>query len=223
MPTPALPHPADPSAVTGFAEALADDLEAFTPPHDGEAPAEPFAILDESQAIWAARKLARFTTRIRERARAAQIERSRIDAWLAEANAADVDAAEYFEGLLMDWHKVQRAHDSKLKSIKLPHATLKSRASSPSIGFEPGDRDPDELLTTEPVEALQLARVKREPNRKEAKALLTSGVIAQGPALKLEDGSDDPHRFSVIDSNGEVLEGWIVKQGEVSYSVDPIL
>lgn len=123
----------------------------------------PFRVENDEQAAWAMRKFANACKKIEENEAILARERLRWQAWLDEVNGSIAKEAAYFEDLLTDY--LRRERDSR-KSIKLPHGTVKSRAST-RVHVEEGfvewakSNRPDLLRTkVEP----DLAAIKQEQN-----------------------------------------------------------
>lgn len=92
---------------------------------------ERFKITDINAANWALRKISAAQAAIREADALADAEISRINQWLEGQVRTLQDTVQFFEGLLNEYHQQELAQDSKRKTIKLPHGTLKMRAQQP--------------------------------------------------------------------------------------------
>lgn len=165
----------------------------------GEEPQkESFRILDDAGATWAMRKLYALQQQIEENQSIADAETMRITEWLQSVNQKIASDAEYFIKILEDYHHRQRESEGR-KTIKLPHGTLNSRASTAKVKVV----DPELFVKWAKDVDENLIRIKKEPNQAEINKLLTidgDKVISQ--------------------STGELAEGVIVTPESVKYSVE---
>lgn len=108
-----------------------------------EAPEEKerFRIETKDQAAWALRKMSRIQAEIEENNKVAQAEIERVTAWRDEENEKLERSISFFESLLHEFFHSQRESDPKLKTMKLPHGTLKMRKQQPQYEY-----DEDQLL-----------------------------------------------------------------------------
>ena len=97
---------------------------------------ERFKIESKDQAAWALRKMSRIKAEIEENNKVAQAEIERITAWRDEENEKLERSISFFEGLLYEYFMALRQEDPKLKTIKLPHGTLKMRAQQPQYEYD---------------------------------------------------------------------------------------
>ncbi|MCL6560803.1 MAG: host-nuclease inhibitor Gam family protein, partial [Firmicutes bacterium] len=86
-----------------------------------------FVIETTEQAIWALRKIARIEKERQEAREAAQLEKARIEEWLAAEEKRCDQARAHLDFLLEEWHRKIIAENPKRKTIKLPHGTLELR------------------------------------------------------------------------------------------------
>jgi phage host-nuclease inhibitor protein Gam len=93
----------------------------------GEPIQEGFVIDTMEKAEWAMRKLAKITRDNKNDEEMAQVELDRINGWLTERQLSRKREVEFFEGLLTKYHSDLLLIDGKLKTVKLPHGTLKAR------------------------------------------------------------------------------------------------
>lgn len=101
---------------------LIDTVESFGIPEDQEQ-RERFRIEDKSQAAWALRKMSKIRAEMDENIMTAQAEIERIVGWRDGEN-----------------EKLQRSvafeDDPKLKTMKLPHGSLKMRKQQPEFQYD---------------------------------------------------------------------------------------
>lgn len=102
---------------------------------------ERFRIETKDQAAWALRKMSRIKAEQDENTQAAQAEIDRIAVWRNEENEKLQRSVSFFESLLHEYFMQLREDDPKLKTVKLPHGSLKMRAQQPQYEY-----DEDQLL-----------------------------------------------------------------------------
>lgn len=121
----------------------------------------PFRVENDEQAAWAMRRFAAACKKIEENEAILAREKLRWQAWLDEVNAPLSKDAAYFEDLLKDY--LRRERDNR-KSIKLPHGTIKSRATQPKYEIQPG------FIEWAKENAPQLLRIEHKPDMAAIKA-----------------------------------------------------
>jgi hypothetical protein len=115
------------SAEPGPLPSLSNVLFDFTIP-SAEAPAaEPFTVDSLSKASWCASRILEAQARTAQRSDLARSYKSRIDIWLSDANAADIDSIDYLSSLLKPWVEAEVAKQRRSRSILLPTATAQLR------------------------------------------------------------------------------------------------
>ncbi len=115
------------TAEPGSLPSLSNVLFDFTIP-SAEAPAaEPFTVDSLSKASWVASRILEAQARTAQRAELARSYKTRIDAWLSDANAADIDSIEYLSALLKPWVEFQVAKQRRSRSVLLPTDTAQLR------------------------------------------------------------------------------------------------
>jgi hypothetical protein len=114
---------------------LIDTVESFGIPEDQEQ-RERFRIEDKSQAAWALRKMSRIQAEMDENIMTAQAEIERITGWRDSENEKLERSVSFFEGLLYEYFMDLREEDPKLKTMKLPHGSLKMRAQQPQYEYD---------------------------------------------------------------------------------------
>lgn len=115
------------SAEPGSLPSLSNVLFDFTIP-SAEAPAaEPFTVDSLSKASWCASRILEAQARTAQRSDLARSYKSRIDIWLSDANAADIDSIDYLSSLLKPWVEAEVAKQRRSRSILLPTATAQLR------------------------------------------------------------------------------------------------
>lgn len=115
------------TAEPGSLPSLSNVLFDFSIP-SAEAPAaEPFTVDSLSKASWVASRILEAQARTAQRSELARSYKARIDAWLSDANAADIDSIEYLSSLLKPWVEIEVAKQRRSRSVLLPTATAQLR------------------------------------------------------------------------------------------------
>ena len=115
------------TAEPGSLPSLSNVLFDFTIP-SAEAPAaEPFTVDSLSKASWCASRILEAQARTAQRSDLARSYKSRIDTWLSDANAADIDSIEYLSSLLKPYIEIEVAKQRRSRSVLLPTATAQLR------------------------------------------------------------------------------------------------
>lgn len=97
---------------------------------------ERFKIESKDQAAWALRKMSRIKAEMEENNKVAQAEIERITAWRNEENEKLQRSVSFFESLLHEYFMQLREDDPKLKTVKLPHGSLKMRKQQPEFQYD---------------------------------------------------------------------------------------
>jgi hypothetical protein len=120
---PPAPAPAEPGMLPSLSSIIFD----FTIP-SAEAPAtESFTIDSLSKASWCASRILEAQARTAQRSELARSYKARIDSWLSEANATDIDSIEYLSALLKPYIETEVAKQRRSRSVLLPTATAQLR------------------------------------------------------------------------------------------------
>jgi phage host-nuclease inhibitor protein Gam len=155
-----------------------------------------FVINDESQALWAMRKLAVSQRRIDTVQRQAKDEIDRVAAWVEQATRADKVTVLYFEEILTSY--MLRLRDEGRKSLILPDGEIKSRETPSRAVVE----DLDVFLKWAKESHPEFIRTKEEADLNAMKQVSMAGG---GMYMTLD---------------GEVIEGIKAVEGSVSVSFD---
>lgn len=155
---------------------------------------ESFTIRDKNQATWALRKIRALKAQIEETNELAEMEIERIKTWQANENQSAEDSIAYFEGLLHDFMLGERVLDPKLKSIKLPHGTMRFRKQQPEykrddiglIGWAKANNKVDLIKVKE---SLDWATLKKDITVTNGKAIYneTGEIIEHVEIVERED------------------------------------
>lgn len=155
-----------------------------------EAPEEKerFRIETKDQAAWALRKMSRIQAEIEENNQVTQAEIERIISWRDEENEKLERSISFFEGLLYEYFMALRQEDPKLKTMKLPHGTLKMRAQQPQYEYD------EEILLSWAKENLPEAVVIKESV---AKTLVKKHIQETGELVPGVTITERPEKFAV--------------------------
>ena len=166
---------------------LIETVESFGVPEDQEQ-RERFKIESKDQAAWALRKMSRIKAEIEENNRVAQAEIDLIVSWRDEENEKLERSISFFESLLHEFFLSQRESDPKLKTMKLPHGTLKMRKQQPQYEYD------EEILLSWAKENLPEAVVIKESVAKTPvkKHIQETGELVPGVTI-----IERPEKFSV--------------------------
>jgi hypothetical protein len=101
--------------------------------HQSEPDRERFKIEDDSQATWAMRKAAAARTRLDEIKAIAEAEIARIQDWAEHESRVPMRDLDYFEAILIEYAKGQRAEGRK--TVSTPYGSIKSRSGQARFVF----------------------------------------------------------------------------------------
>src|SRR5665647_235446 len=110
------------------------EIDSFGIPE--EQAAQRFSISNKDQAIWAMKKIAKAKAEQTENQTAAQAEIDRVNTWLNSENQSLQKETTFFESLLREYFLTLHEADPKLKTLKLPHGSLKIRAQQPEYTYD---------------------------------------------------------------------------------------
>lgn len=94
---------------------------------------ERFKIEDDSQATWAMRKAAAARARLTEIQAIADAEIERIQQWAEHESRVPIRDLDYFEGILIEYGRQQRAEGRK--TVSTPYGSIKSRSGQARFVF----------------------------------------------------------------------------------------
>ena len=180
------------SAEPGPLPSLSNVLFDFTIPRAEAPAAEPFTVDSLSKASWVAARILEAQARTAQRAELARSYKTRIDAWLSDANAADIDSIDYLSSLLKPWVEAEVAKQRRSRSILLPTATAQLRKLPDRIDIVDRDAALAYCKTNHPE-----AVIVREDISKTA---VRSLVFTEGeaiPGVEAELGHDELYIKSI--------------------------
>jgi phage host-nuclease inhibitor protein Gam len=166
---------------------LIEAVESFGIPEDQEQ-RERFRIEDKSQAAWALRKMSKIKAEMDENIMTAQAEIERIVGWRDGENEKLQRSVAFFESLLHEYFMQLREDDPKLKTMKLPHGSLKMRAQQPDFIY-----NEDELLEWAKVFMPEVVVVKETVSKNPVKKhIRETGEMVPGVTI-----TERPEKFIV--------------------------
>lgn len=143
-----------------------------------------FVVDTIEKAEWALRKLAQYRNRQAENRALAEAEIARIETWLVEENARYLKGIEFFEALLVEFHRRELRDDPKRKTISLPAGNLKARKLPDSIEIV----DEESFKDFAETERNDLLRIQIAPDKNALKqAVLRDGEVIPGVAAVTGD------------------------------------
>lgn len=156
-----------------------------------------FEIKDLSSLTWAMRKLSEIKSKQRENEVIAAQEIERINNWLVEVNKPYDSEIQFFESMIIHYHRQVLENNPKEKTLSTPYGKVRSRKTSETVSKS----DDKKLLAY--VLDNDLECYKPSLNWSELKKRL---VVADGRVIDKE--------------TGEVVEGATVKPESVNYTVE---
>jgi len=160
-----------------------------------------FEITGLDSLNWAFRKLAAIKAKEEEIGKLVERELERIKLWETEQKKAIQQDKEFFEGLIQQYHAKQLAADPKAKTLSTPYGKSKARATK----AQPDKADEEALLHY--VKANKMDEFIKE-SLKWGDLKKTLKVVSIG------------EKEIVVDNNGEVVPGAIVKPASITYSLE---
>lgn len=147
-----------------------------------------FRVETKDMAIWATKKLASKCKSILENERAAQEEIKRVEAWLREENSRLEKEAGFFNYLLNDYFLELRKDEPQIKSLKLPHGTLKMRKQQPEYIYKD-----EEIMEWAKVNLPNAIAVRESVS----KTVVKEHIKATGEVVPGVEVIERPEKFSV--------------------------
>ncbi len=182
--------PTAPLALVGTAEpgslpSLSNVLFDFTIPSAETPAAAPFTVDSFSKASWCASRILESQARVDQRADLARSYKARIDAWLSDANAADIDSIEYLSAALKPYIEFEVSRQRRSRSVLLPTATAQLRKLPDRIDIV--DRDAALAYCKENLPRLVITR--EDLSKTELKKAVFDGNAI--PGVEAELGCDE--------------------------------
>ena len=162
-------------------------IEDFGIPEEQEQ-RERFRIEDKSQAAWALRKMSKIKAEMDENIMTAQAEMERIVGWRDGENEKLQRSVAFFESLLHEYFMQLREDDPKLKTMKLPHGSLKMRAQQPQFEYDEAELLPW-VKENLPDAVIVKESVSKTPVKKHIRG---TGEMVPGVTI-----TERPEKFSV--------------------------
>lgn len=160
-----------------------------------------FEITDLDGLNWVFRKLAALKEKEKEFKQLAMVEHERIAQWEREELSTLNGSVEFFEGHIQAYHAKQLAEDPKAKTISTPYGKSKTRKSK-----ETPDKADEEVILQYVIENEMDEFIKNSVKWADLKK-----------SLKIVEISGEK---VVVDENGQIVPGVIVKPESTSYFVE---
>ncbi|HEC2213243.1 TPA: host-nuclease inhibitor Gam family protein [Staphylococcus delphini] len=162
---------------------------------------ESFQVNNLETANWAFKKLEALKAKETEINEVAEKELNRIKQWQTQELKSIESDKEYFEYLVTDYYKREKEKDDKFK-LSTPYGKVTSRAGSKVLEIQGGVNEQDVIEQLEQKGFTEFVKVTKKLN--------------QGDIKKNFNIADDG---TLIDMNGEVLEGIKMVRKPTSYTV----
>jgi hypothetical protein len=160
-----------------------------------------FQITGIDSLNWAFRKLSAYKAKAVEVEQLAKAERERIDRWEEEQKKSIQQNIEFFEQLIQEYHAKVLQEDPKAKTLSTPYGKSKARKTK----AQPEKAD----------ENLLLQHVKENGMTEFVKESIKWGDLKKTLQVVEVNGKQ-----VVIDENGQVVPGVVVKPESITYSVE---
>lgn len=160
-----------------------------------------FEITDLNSLNWAFRKLAALKSKEKEIKQLADVERERIAEWEKGELSSINNSVTFFESLVTAYHAKKLAEDPKAKTISTPYGKSKSRKTK-----ESPDKANEEAILQHVIENEMDDYIKNSLKWADFKK-----------AVKIVEVSGE--KF-VVDENGQIVPGMLVKPESISFSVE---
>jgi sulfur carrier protein ThiS len=160
-----------------------------------------FEITDINSLNWAFRKLTALKSKEKEIKQLANVERDRIAEWEKGELSSVTNSVSFFESLITLYHAKQLAEDPKAKTISTPYGKSKTRKSK-----ETPDKANEDVILQYVIENEMDEFIKNSVKWADLKK-----------SLKIVEISGEK---VVVDENGQIVPGVIVKPESTSYVVE---
>jgi sulfur carrier protein ThiS len=160
-----------------------------------------FEITDINSLNWTFRKLTALKSKEKEIKQLANVERDRIAEWEKGELSSITNSTSFFESLITLYHAKQLAEDPKAKTISTPYGKSKTRKSK-----ETPDKANEDVILQYVIENEMDEFIKNSVKWADLKK-----------SLKIVEISGEK---VVVDENGQIVPGVIVKPESISYSVE---
>ncbi|MEH7392605.1 host-nuclease inhibitor Gam family protein [Bacillus sp. JJ1474] len=161
----------------------------------------PFEITDLNSLNWAFRKLTALKSKEKDIKQLANIERERIAEWERGELSTISNSLEFFENMIAIYHAKQLEADPKAKTISTPYGKSKTRKSK-----EAPEKENEEVILQHVIENGMDDYIKNSVKWADLKK-----------SLKIVEISGEK---VVVDENGQIVPGVMVKPESISYSVE---
>ncbi len=162
---------------------------------------ESFQVTNLETANWAFKKLEALKAKENEINEVAEKELDRIKQWQSQELKSIQSDKEYFEYLVTDYYKREKEKDDKFK-LSTPYGKVTSRAGAKVLEMQSGINEQDVIEQLEQKGFTEFVKVSKQLNQAD---------------IKKDFYVDDDG--TLIDKNGEVLEGVKMVRKPTSYTV----
>lgn len=162
---------------------------------------EPFRIVDLSTLNWTFKQLSNLQQKENEIRSFAKAERDKLNEWEKKELDPIENQKEYFDHLIQSYHFEKLREDPKAKTLSTPYGSSKSRASKAA----PEQADKESLLSYIQENNMR-DYIKEDVKWGDFKKTLTVAELEGAPV--------------VVDENGQVVPGVVVKPEAINYSVE---
>ncbi|EGQ0375723.1 host-nuclease inhibitor Gam family protein [Staphylococcus pseudintermedius] len=162
---------------------------------------ESFQVNNLETANWAFKKLEALKAKEKEINEVAEKELDRIKKWQSQELKSIESDKEYFEHLVTDYYKREKEKDAEFK-LSTPYGKVTSRAGSKVLEMQGGVNEQDVIEQLEQKGFVDFVKVTKK---------LKLADIKKG-FKAIDDGT-------LVDMNGEVLEGVKIVRKPTSYTV----
>lgn len=162
---------------------------------------ESFQVTSLETANWAFKKLEALKVKEDEINEVAEKELDRIKQWQSQELKSIQSDKEYFEYLVTDYYKREKEKDDKFK-LSTPYGKVTSRAGAEVLKMQSGINEQDVIDQLEQKGFTEFVKVSKKLNQAD---------------IKKDFYVDDDG--TLIDKNGEVLEGVKMVRKPTSYTV----
>lgn len=160
-----------------------------------------FEITDINSLNWAFRKLTALKSKEKEIKQLANVERDRIAEWEKGELSSITNSVSFFEGHIQAYHANQLVEDPKAKTISTPYGKSKTRKSK-----EAPEKENEDVILQYVIENEMDNFIKNSVKWADLKK-----------SLKIVEISGEK---VVVDENGQLVPGVVVKPESISYSVE---
>lgn len=180
-----------------------DELDGYVL-SDAEETGQKFEITDLDSLNWALRKVHAYDAQLKEIQTVANSERQRIDSWEQRESKGINESIQFFHNLISEYHSKVLEEDESKKTLSTPYGKSKSTTSK----AQPDKKDEEQLIKF--VEDNKLPFIKK----------VTTKTLQWGELKKTLQVVEKDGQQVVIDENGQVVPGVVVKPQTTTFKVE---